>query len=135
MQSSARSYVTSLTKQIAKASRSGSHRDLAASISSDGFVEKLLAAPVSIRRIVMNSYGKAWEKCEAKAPLITPTKAKANWDDAMVKRLRSLASRFPNNDDIAKAMGLSVSQVQRARSRFADRRMDASATPNGAKRA
>jgi hypothetical protein len=65
---SARAYVTSLIKQIAKASRYGSHRDLAACISSDAFAAKLLLAPADARKIVVGSYAKAWAKCEAKAP-------------------------------------------------------------------
>jgi hypothetical protein len=116
-------------KNIAKASHSGSHRDLAACISCDEFVEKLLSAPVDARKIVMNCYAKAWARCGAKAPLIMPTKAKATWDLS-----RSLAARFPNNDDLAKATGLSVSHLLDARSRFVDKRRDATATLNGAKR-
>jgi acyl-CoA reductase-like NAD-dependent aldehyde dehydrogenase len=122
------SYVTSLTKQIASASRYGSHRDLAACINRDAFFETLLAAPADVRRIVMNAYAKAWAKCEAKSPLIAPTKAKVRWDERTVMRLRSLAACFPENTDLAKAMGLSVSQVQRARSRYVNRQIDASAT-------
>jgi|SoiMethySBSTD1v2_1073268.scaffolds.fasta_scaffold35046_5 hypothetical protein len=118
MPSPVRGYVTSLTKKIAKASRSGLHRDLAVCISSDTFVENLLAAPIDARKIVMTSYAKAWAKCEAKARLIAPTPTKARWDQAMGMQLRSLATRFSNNVDLAKAMGLSVSQVQRARVRF-----------------
>lgn len=121
MQRSARSYVTSLTKQIAKASRYGAHRDLAACVSRDAFVENLLAAPEDARTIVMNCYAKAWAKCEAKAPLIAPTKAKATWNEDLVVRLCSLAARFPSDDDLADAMGLSVSQVQRARGRFVEK--------------
>jgi len=128
MQRSARSYVTSLTKRIANSSRYGSHRDLAECISRDAFFEKLLAAPADARRIVMNAYAKAWAKCEAKAPLIIPTKIKATWDQAMVLRLRNLAIRYPDNADLARAMGLSVSQVQRARARFVDKWSDAAAT-------
>jgi hypothetical protein len=122
MQRSARSYVTSLTKQIASASRYGSHRDLAACISRDVFFQNLLAAPADARRIVMNTYAKAWAKCEAMAPLIATTKGKAKWNEDLVIRLRSLAARFPSDDDLAKAMGLSVSQVQRARSRFVEKK-------------
>ena len=106
----------------------GSHGDLAA--CTVWIVENLLAAPEVARTIVMNRHAKAWAKCEAKAPL-----AKATWDETRVMRLRSLAVNYPNNDDLAKAMGLSVRQIQRARSRFADKRMDSAATPNDAKRA
>ena len=103
---------------------------MAACISRDAFIQKLLAAPADARRIVMNCYAKAWAKCEAKAPLVAPTKAKATWDVSRVSRLRNLAPRYPNNADLAKAMNLSVSQVQRARARFAEKRSDAAATLN-----
>jgi hypothetical protein len=119
-----------LTKQIASASRYGSHRDLAGCISRDAFLQEMLAAPADARRIVMNAYAKAWAKCEAKAPLIAPTKAKATWNEDLVVRLCSLAARFPSDGDLADAMGLSVSQVQRARSRFVEKRSDAAATLN-----
>jgi hypothetical protein len=100
-------------------------------ISRDVFFQKLLAAPADARRIVMNSNAKAWAKCEAKAPLIAATKAKATWDEARVTRLRSLAARYSKNDDLAKAMDLSVSRVQRARSRFIENWNNAAATLNG----
>ena len=48
-------------------------------------------------------------------------------------RLRSLAVRYSDNDDLAKAMGLSVSQVQRARTRFVGKWNNADATTKSAK--
>jgi hypothetical protein len=95
---------------------------LAACISRDAFVENLLAAPEVARTILMNCYAKAGAKCEAKAPLIAAIKAKATWDETRVMRLRSLADRYPTNDDLAEAIGLSVSQVLRARGRFVDKK-------------
>jgi hypothetical protein len=130
MQRSARSYVTALTKQIARASRYGSHCDLAACISGDALIEKLVSAPTEARKIVMNTYARAWAKCEVKSPLIAPTKAKARWDAAIVSRLRTLAARYPDNADLAKAMGLSINQVSRARLRFVGKSRNAPATHN-----
>jgi hypothetical protein len=95
------------------------------------FFQKLLVAPAEARRIVMNTYAKAWAKCEVKSsPLIAPTKAKARWDAATVSRLHTLAARYPDNADLAKAMGLSINQVSRARLRFVGKSSNASATHN-----
>jgi hypothetical protein len=85
--------------------------------------------PLRITPRFMNTYPKAWAKCEAKA-LIAPTKAKATWNEDLVVRLCSLAARFPSDDDLADAMGLSVSQVQRARRCSVEKRSDAAATLN-----
>jgi hypothetical protein len=70
----------------------GSQRDLAACISRDVFFQKLPAAPADA---VINTYAKAWAKCEAKAPLIAPTKAKAMWDEAKTMQLSSWLSDIP----------------------------------------
>ena len=124
---SARSHLTSLTKRIGFASRFGSHRQLAAVIKSDDFMRRLMALPAELRASVMVCYAKAWARCEAVAA-VPPSKARVSWDEMLIARLRKLAPRYPDDRDLARAMGLSPSQVKRARLRFVGRSADAVAT-------
>lgn len=135
---SVQGHLVSLTGYMGRAARDGSHKDLAAWVSSEDFLASLAALPPNMRASVFATHAKAWAKCEARAPMIPHAKQKVAWDDIRKARLRKLAPNYPNtpagNAGLAAVMGLSPGQVRLARSRYA-RGLGAPATVSLAKAA
>lgn len=129
---SAQSHFISITKRIGKAARYRDIKELAEVISSDAYVEALAAFSPKQRISVAVQLADAWKTCEAKAPLVPTTKAKVSWagNDLLLARLRKLAPLYPDDAELAKAMGggLVATQVRLARARYVDKPAAAHAT-------
>lgn len=127
-----------LTRKLGHVSKRRSHHELAAFAKTDAFAQGLLALSPDHRLAVLASHARAWARCEARAPMVTPTKARVSWlgNDLLLARLRKLAPLYSSDADLAHALGqgLSASQVQRARLRFVGKwtPADAQATVNEA---
>jgi len=107
-----------LTARLAQAAAL-SRSNLSYIAGAEDFAERFVKLPRASRLMVLDSYAQAALKCEARAMAMQ----RAKWTPELIAQLRLLAPRLRDDAALARAMGLTVTQVRGARRKFAPETM------------
>lgn len=115
------------TTTVVRLSRIKRHEDLRAYTNSPDFLAAMRVIPEflpSERHIILAAIARAYQRCNAAAPLLPDTQSwessqRFRWTEERIAMLRALNERYAgDNELIARAMKISKNRVKAARSRF-----------------
>jgi hypothetical protein len=108
---------TTITRALA---RIRNIRELRTYLASEAFVTGVMALDPGRRLQVMVKTGDMMAAFQKRlGPLVKETASKApKWNEAMIARLRRAHAQYGNDEDVARALGITVSAAERARFRF-----------------
>ncbi len=115
---------TSLSTQLVQIERTGDIRRLRALLASDSFAQSLLRMDAGRRQYLLIASGRMLARMQAEiGPLIRHTKVygapnKPKWDAAMIAKLRAADAKYGNDEDNARALGVTEPAARRARLRY-----------------
>lgn len=120
MKTSSQSAFISLTRSLDRIARSGDIRALRTFLASDGFIRDFVKLDPEPRQRVLTITSALMGRLKARiGPIVRETATKASkWNDLLVARLRKAEARYGDDEDIARALGLTIKAAARARLRY-----------------
>lgn len=123
--SASQSAFVSLTRSLEKIARSGDIRALREFLGGEHFMREFARLVPDRRHQVLVVATDLMATLKAKiGPIVKVTATKAfKWNDVMIARLRKAEAQYGNDEDIARALGLTVKAAARARLRYVGSRV------------
>lgn len=110
----------SLNKTLEKIAHTGSIRTLREFLSSETFMREFGRLHPRNRHQVLTLVSDLMSRFKAKiGPLVRETATKAfKWNDVMIARLKAAEAKYGDDEDVARALGVTVKAAARARLRY-----------------
>lgn len=115
-----------ISRSLERIERYGDLRALRKFIGSEEFTRNLFSADPGRRSHVLFDAGRIETKFRRQiGPLIKVTRTKAaKWNEVMIARLRKAEEMYGDDEDIARALRITVKAAARARLRYIGRRVE-----------